>query len=358
MPSSVTKRQFLRLLSLAGASITTGALSAAHADETLAIKPIQTRKDDEDFSFLVGGPEKSALGEWATQFSSSFATSLQETAPLPVKYTTGYDGVTGANLFDTRTSPDGNTALVTSGSAFIASMAGDKRVHFDCERWIPILTGLSPSVTIARQPFHNSIPDLLKNRSMKVAVTSVIGRELPTLLGIELLKINTIPVDGFTDYPTAINALKKGDVDALQLSTHESVAQIPELLKDGLHVFFSLDNSTTYGPRFSDLYNQFRHYKTANTLFDAWNAIALASRMSVAIMLPMLTPSALVSKWKLHTSKILQDSSIINMAKQNDTTLQENPVCNDTMSKICPSIITTMALQRWLSAKSSKWSNN
>ncbi|EUK19032.1 hypothetical protein [Commensalibacter papalotli (ex Servin-Garciduenas et al. 2014)] len=354
MPLSVTKRQFFRLLSLAGAGLTTGILQA-NANETLPMTSIKTHKDD-DFSFLVGGPEKSELGSWASQLSSAFATSLQEDTPLPVHFTTGYDGVTGANLFDTRTTPDGNTAFITSGNTFIASMSGDKRVHFDCERWIPVLCSLSPSITIARQPFHNSIPDLLKNRSMKVAVSSIIGRELPTLLGIELLKINTIPVEGLTDFSTAVKALKKGDVDALQLSTPQAIAALPDLLKDGLHSFFSLDNSTTYGPRFADLYNQLHHYKTDNTLFDAWNAIALASRTNIAVMLPMLTPSALLAKWRLNTGKVIKDNAIVNLAKSEEMTLQENPVCNDTISKMCPPIITTMALQRWLSVKFQKWS--
>lgn len=354
MPLSVTKRQFFRLLSLAGASLTTGALQA-RANETMPMSSVQTHKDN-DFSFLVGGPEKSNLGVWASQFSTAFATSLKEDAPLPLHFTTGYDGVTGGNFFDTRTVPDGNTAFITSGNTFIASASGDKRVHFDCERWIPVLSSLSPSITIARQPYHSSIPDLLKNRSMKVAVSSIIGRELPTLLGIELLKINTIPIEGLTDFTTAVKALKKGDVDALQLNTPQAIAAIPDLLKDGLHSFFSLDNTTTYGPRFIDLYNQLHHYKTDNTLLDAWNAIALASRINIAIMLPMLTPSALVAKWRLNTGKVIKDEKIISLAKDEGIILQENPACVDTVAQICPSLITTMALQRWLSVKLQKWS--
>ncbi|CAI3922763.1 Tripartite-type tricarboxylate transporter [Commensalibacter communis] len=357
MPLSVTKRQFFRILSLAGASLTTTALQA-NANEVMPMGALQTSKSNNSFSFIVGGSEKSDVGEWASQFSSVFTSSLQDNAPVPLRYTSGYDGITGANLFDTRIVPDGNTALLTSGNPFIASMSGDKRVHYDCERWIPILSSLSPSITIARQPFHNSIPDLLKNRSMKVAVSSIIGKELPTLLGIELLKITTIPVEGLTDFSTAVQALKKGDVDVIQLSTPEAFAALPSLLKDGLHTFFSLDNTTTFGPKFSDLYSQLPHYKTGNTLFEAWNALALASRMNVSIMLPMLTPSALVAKWRLNTSKLLKNEQIIDLAKKNNVIFQENAACIDTISKMCPQLITTMALQRWLNAKFTKWSNN
>ncbi|MDI2113655.1 type 2 periplasmic-binding domain-containing protein [Commensalibacter nepenthis] len=357
MPLPVTKRQFFRILSLAGASLTVSALTV-NADEVMPMAPIQTPKGNNNFSFIVGGSETSNIGEWASHLSSAFTSSLQDDVPVPIRYTTGHDGITGANLFDSRIVPDGHTAFLTSGNPFIASMSGDKRVHYDFERWIPILSSLSPSITIARQPFHNSIPDLLKNRSMKVAVSSIIGKELPTLLGIELLKINTIPVEGLTDFQTAIQALKKGDIDVLQLSTPEAFAALPSLLKQGLHTFFSLDETTTYGPRFSDLYHQLPHYKTDNTLFDAWNALALASRMNVSIMLPMLTSSALVAKWRLNTSKILKDEQIITFAKNNNVTLQDNSVCIDTISKMCPPIITTMALQRWLNAKSIKWSHN
>lgn len=355
MPLPVTRRRLLELLSLSGIAATTYSLNARANELLPSANSIKEHTDVNNLSFLAGGPQNSEIGQWAAQFSSAFATSLQCSAPLPLHYTTGYDGVTACNLFDTRTSPDGNTALITPGTAFISALAGDKRVHFDYERWIPVLTSLSPSVTIAHQPFHNSIPDMLKNRSMKVGIPTLISKDLPTLLAIELLQINAIPVQGLTDYPTALQAFRNREIDALQLNSTKALANLPSLLKEGFYVFFSLDGSTTYGPSFMDLYAKSRHYRASNALFEAWQAIALASRIDLSIVLPMLSPSSLVTKWRLAASKVIQDNSIIQLAKQYNMTLQSDPACIDILTRTCPSITATLALRRWLSVKASRW---
>ncbi|MDI2090018.1 hypothetical protein [Commensalibacter oyaizuii] len=353
MPVPLTRRRLLHLLAIAGTAATYPLI--AKADELSPVDSSPNGDDINSLSLIVGSPQNSDLGRWSSRIASAFAQGFQFNDPLPLRYTTGYDGVTAANLFDTRIAPDGNTALITSGNTIIAAMAGDKRVHFDYERWIPIITTLSPSIAIARQPFHNSIPDLLKNRTMKVAVSNILGKELPTLLGISLLQINAVPVTGLTTHDMAVKALRNREVDVIQLSTAQGFADLPILLKEGFHVFFSLDNSTQYGPNFISLYNQLHHSREGNTLLEAWNALTLAARMDIAVILPMLTPSALVTKWRLCTSKVLQTPDIIQIAQQSNLTFQENPACNDTINQMSPSIITTMALRRWLTMKMSKW---
>lgn len=370
MPFSITRRNLLRILALSG--VTSRYVSNAYGEEQALSSPIPTSHDlignkphpvniqNQPTNLLVAGTENSPIGLWAKELSPSLASGFQsENDKLATQFTTGYDGVTGANLFDARYAPDDNTALLATGTVAIASLAGDKRVHFDYERWIPIFTALSPAITIARQPFHNSIPDRLRNRKLRVAVSTHRGLELPTLLGIELLKINVSPVIGLADYPSAVTALRNQQVDVIQINTAQGLEELPTLIKEGFHVFFSLDsNDKTYGPSFTDLYNNLPHNRNNIALYEAWNAIATAARLKMIMMLPMLTPSALVAKWRHVGNKILQTPEIIQFSQQHKTLLQESPTCLDTYSKLIPSFTATLALRRWLFSKIPTWQNN
>lgn len=355
MSAPVTRRHLLHFLSLAGITATTSVLPIK-ANEVLS--PVDRLKDHKNIlSLLVGGTQNSKIGQLATQLATIFSKNLQDPAILPLHFTTGYDSVTASNLFDTRTSQDGTTALITSGSAIIAALSADPRVHFDYERWIPILTSLTPTVVIARQPFHNSIPDLLKNRTMKVGVSTIISKELPTLLAVELLQINTHPVVGLTTFTAGIEALRKREIDILQIDSPEGFAELPKLLQEGFHIFFSFENNPTYGPNFSSLYTKLPHYRMGNTLFEIWQTLALAARINLAMVLPMLTPSELVTKWRFYADKLVQDSDFLPIMQQNNMFVQSNLKSITTFAQLIPSTTATLALRRWLSLKLTQWEN-
>lgn len=353
MSSSVNRRRFLQLLSLTGLT-NLACLPALHAEETLPpVDPVKSHPDN--LTLLVGGAQDSELGEWARRLAVLFAKDMQDTSPIPLHYTLGYDSVTAANRFDTRNQPDGNTALVTSGIPMIAALMADPRVHFDYERWIPIVTALSPILTLARQPFHNSIPDFLKNRSMKVGVSTLPGKELPTLLGVELLQIRAYPVTGLTTYTAGIEALRNRKIDLLQIDSAEGFAELPKLLKEGFHIFFSFDDNNQYAPSFTSLYTKMPHYRTRSTLFEMWQALAIIARINFTVVLPMLSPSPLVTKWRLNANKLFQDNDFITKLQQNNLTLENTQGTIQTFTQSIPSTTAILALRRWLALKSAQW---
>ncbi len=351
----IPRRRILQFLSIAGFSTTLYSIGVKGNEVLSTMDP--TKDNQDNYSFIVGGTKESRLGKLATNLAEIYKQNIQNSSLL-LHFTTGFDSVTASNLFDTRLTQDGGLALITSGSAIIAALSADSRVHFDYQRWIPVFCTLTPIIVIARQPFHNSIPDLLKNRSMKVGVSTLIGKELPTLLGTELLQIRTKPVIGITTFKTGIEALRNRTIDLLQIDSPEGLAELPKLLKDEFHVFFSFSNdNSVYNPVFSMLYTQLPHYRMSNTLFEIWQTLALAARMNFAFVLPMLTPSALVTKWRLNTEKLATVPNFNIIMQENNMSFQNNINSIKIFSQLTPSITATLALRRWLSLKIPQWEN-
>ncbi|CEF39767.1 hypothetical protein ASN_336 [Acetobacter senegalensis] len=74
---------------------------------------------------IVAGVAESQCGQWASLLAPILADELQYSSAFPLTTTTGWDGVTGANLFDTQqeqaTPPAG---LMVPGTAILAALAG------------------------------------------------------------------------------------------------------------------------------------------------------------------------------------------------------------------------------------------
>lgn len=349
----VSRRRLLQFLSITGASTSVPFLSLKANEVLSTVDPI--KEDKSDFSLIVGGTKASRIGQLADTIATLFKQNIENNPSLSLQFTTGFDSVTASNLFDTRITQDGSIALMTSGSAIIAALATDPRVHFDYQRWIPVFSALTPITVISRQPFHNSIPDLLKNRSMKVGVSTLVGKELPTLLGIELLQISTKPVIGITNIATGIDALRNRTIDILQIDSPEGFAELPKLLTEGFHVFFTFGKDSSNYPSFSNLYTKLPHYRTGNTLFEIWQTLALAARINFTVVLPMLTPSAQVTKWRLNCEKIINNPDFLPIMQKNNLTVQNNLDSIELFSKLIPSPTAALALRRWLSLKISQW---
>ena len=111
MPFSITRRNLLHILALSG--VTSRYVSNAYGEEQTLSSPIPTSHDlignkphpvniqNQPTNLLVAGTENSPIGLWAKELSPSLASGFQsENDKLATQFTTGYDGVTGANLFD------------------------------------------------------------------------------------------------------------------------------------------------------------------------------------------------------------------------------------------------------------------
>ncbi len=88
-------------------------------------------------TLLVAGPESGATDRWAALLGPALGRGLPPGTQVHTEAVGGPDGVTGANQFEARTTPDGTTALLLPGSAALAWLVGDPRARFDAAHWMP-----------------------------------------------------------------------------------------------------------------------------------------------------------------------------------------------------------------------------
>ena len=146
----------------------------------------------EGAELLVGGPASGRTAEWGRLLAPLLEQGLPLTAPLRQDPVGGADGVTAANQFEARTTPDGATALLLPGSAALLWLVGDPRAKFDVAHWVPGLAGIGSGVIASRLPLGR----LAAGTPVRFAASTPNGPELPGLLAIELLGLRLVPVFG------------------------------------------------------------------------------------------------------------------------------------------------------------------
>src|SRR5208337_4586379 len=167
-PLGVTRRRLLA--SAAGA----GLLPRAAAADTAAPPRL-----------MVAGPDGCPLDGWAAALAPALARGLAPRAQLRIVSLGGVDGVTGANQFEARVAPDGETARLVVGRVDPASWT---RTH-----------------------------------NLRVAGAGPAGLALAMMLGLELLGVSFTPVFGFTS-SDARTALASGRAQVVLLAG----ANVPE----------------------------------------------------------------------------------------------------------------------------------
>src|SRR6266568_3931148 len=151
---------------------------------------------------LVAGPEHGRLGRWADAIGPALAQALPPNTVVRGESAGGADGVTGANQFETRVAPDGATVLLLPGAAGMAWLVGDPRARYDAAHWLPVMAGITAGVVASRVPASALAP----GAKLRVAASTPIGHELPALLGIDLLGLQSVPVFGLQEPEAALAA--------------------------------------------------------------------------------------------------------------------------------------------------------
>ncbi len=105
---------------------------------------------------LVAGPAGGRLTAWSAALGPRLLHGLPPGSRLSGEPVGGADGVTGANRFEAQFDPEGTRLMLLPGSAALAWLAGDPRVHFDAARWLPLLCGVSTGVLACRRPLEAS----------------------------------------------------------------------------------------------------------------------------------------------------------------------------------------------------------
>ncbi len=216
----------------------------------------------------------------------------------------GADGVTGANQFEARVAPDGQTVLLLPGEAALAWLVGDPRARFDAARWVPVLWGLTPAIVVSRVPLA-ALPAGVK---LRIAAGDVVGPDLAALLALELLGIEAVPVCNLRDEAATRAAFDARAVDAVFLRGERAARAVAEMAAGGAAPLFSIGLSDDAGgfqrdPIFAEVPTaaelmRVRGATPNPVLVAAWRVSAAAARTDFSIVLPQLAPAATVSLWR------------------------------------------------------------
>lgn len=263
-------------------------------------------------TMLIGGPADGAAFAFASLAAPLIAPALfaggrpgeaQSAGRITLQPTGGADGVTAANAFDARATQDGTTALMVPGSAALAWLAGDPRVHFDAGLWVPVFAATAPAVLVGKAP-------LARGAALSLGASSPAGRELPALLALELMRIRVDAQFDIRVPEEAEAALRQGRVDAIVLSGRAVPERLQTLERDGFKPLFAIggvtdatgqvarDPGLPHVATFDELFAQILGHAPAGVLLPAYRAAAAATRLDAALVLPQLASGSLVARWR------------------------------------------------------------
>jgi len=347
-------------------------LSALAASNLAAICPARAWEDDERAEgssslidspkLIVGGGPDSLPGQVAPILAAALARGLATPSPIATHYDLGRDGVTAANLFDT-VSPeaDGGTTILAPGAALIASLSGDGRVHFDFSRWAALIMARRPVVTIARAELHRTIRSrlsgLFHDRPVRLAVSHATGVELTSLLGLSLLGLHPLPVPGYGTKEAALDALKNGQVDAVQLTPgpdddlSADIASAPQGIKP---IFYS--GPVIPGvPDFEATYQMARGHAPSGALYQSWLSVANAAASALVLALPMLTPPLAVARWRHAAQEAVVDPTLKKWNDAQHLTITAGADAAPLLNQLEPDLTALLALRRWINNNQPRW---
>ena len=305
---------------------------------------------------FVAGPSDGSLNHWADALLPALEQSLPpETAIRRVEIGTA-DGVTGANQFEVRGAPDGQTVLLTPGMAPLAWMVGDPRAQFDVAHWVPVMAGACPAIVVGR-------PTVLDpSGRARVAAASPASFDLSALLGLHLLRANVEPVFGLLDPGAARSAFAQGVVDAVLVRGHNVPEQVSALKSSGAQPLFTLGALDDDGyfvrdptfpalPHFAELLAMRTATKPHGPLFDAWCAIAAAVRLDFGLVLPQLTPAAMVALWRRAGSDAAGALGVQATAAVMSVRPLAGPMATTSTAALAASAPALRELRGWLAAR-------
>lgn len=304
MPASLPSPDRRRLLTLlAGLPLLEGSDSAFAEVPFGRAPPLANRPFPSGTQILVGGPQGGAMDRWARLLRLQLGPAISPGHSMEVKATGGPDGVTGANEFEARTPPDGRSVLLVPGEAALEWLVGDPRTHFDVGHWVTVMAAVTPAVVVGR------VAAFASAGIVRLAAAHPAGHALPAVLGIELLGSRAQLMPAAVENGTIEAAFARNAVDAVLLRGHEVPAQVAALVRPGIRPIFSLGSRNELGalirspefphtPTLPELYTRHRGIAMQEHIYQAWSAAAAACQLEFGLVLPALTPPAMVALWR------------------------------------------------------------
>lgn len=287
---------------------------------------------------MVAGPVGGRIDRWAELLSRKIGQNLPSHAALTIKNIGGLDGVTGANQFEVRGEPDGSVAMLVPGSAALSWLVGDPRARFDPGRWVPLWAGAGSAVLMSRVP-------LVPGRPLRVAADGPAGPELPVFLALDLLGIDGKPVGASA--PDAV-LLRGGDVTAA-MRTASSSGMSPVMTLGVV----GADGSISRNALFPNVPTAFELIgpRGQHPLAAALRTAALVVQLEAGLVLPQLTPAALVAVWRTACTPLLSDAELIAEAARLGTRMVSPAAAPEYTSRLAGDQSVLLALRKWLATR-------
>ena len=356
---SLERRRVLRALAalpLAGPASELLAAPPQAAPTLTATPALGGTPFPEGATILIAGPEAGAMAHWSQAMHSALAEALAPGIALHQTTAGGADGVTGANQFDTRVAPDGRTVLLTPGEAVLAWLVGDPRAKFDVNNWVPVAACVTPGVVMGHRAALTSAGPV------HIAAAHPAGHDLPATLAVELLGGRAELVGGLTDDTTLATALAHHAVDAVLLHGHNVQDRAATLAGSSAQPLFSLGMLDDEGhatrcavfpeiPTFAELYAQLRHTQPSGPAYAAWQAAAAAVQLEFALVLPQLTPAAMVALWRRAGVEAAGALDVQSLAQALGVRPVSGPIATATTAAAAADTPALLALRKWLAAR-------
>jgi hypothetical protein len=283
-------------------SLLTGLPILGRAGGALAMAAVAAPAFSDFVTILVAGPDGGILERWSRVIQPALTQSLPPETPIHRVTAGAADGVTGANQFEARSAPDGETILLVPGEAAITWLVGDPRAQYDVARWVSVMAVVTPGLVVARPGATGA------DRKPRFATSGPAGVDLPAVLGLELLgsRVELLPALAEGSESAAFAG---GSIDAVFLRGHKVAEQAAALAGLGAVPVFSLGaldpaGKLTRCPAFPTVPTLLERYATTRgqapvgPLCTAWCAAAVASQIECGLVLPQLTPAAMVALWR------------------------------------------------------------
>ncbi|MDE2516832.1 MAG: hypothetical protein KGL12_12455, partial [Rhodospirillales bacterium] len=322
---------------------------------------------------IVAGPEGGTLVHWAAALVPAMQGALPPGTRLTIETLGAADGVTGANRFGARAAPDGLSLLLAPGEAVIDWLVGESRIQFDAGHWVGVLAGMTPAVVMGRAgtdglalpampPGHPAKPG---PRALRVAAGAPNSPDLALEIALSLLGIAMVPVFGIQGPEAQRAAFAAGQVDVVLLRGHQVPAQVTALRAAGAVPSFSLGAIDAQGravpdpdfPSLADfpaLYTQRMGHAPVGPLFDAWIAMALAARLEFAMVLPQLTPAALVALWRRAGAQAAGALPVQARAEPLGVRILGEVAGTTAIARLSPDATALLALRGWLARQEAR----
>lgn len=240
---------------------------------------------------LVAGPSRCATAVWADLILPALAQALPSGTRLGSEGIGGLDGVTAANQFQVRASPDGGMALLLPGSAVLAWLVGDPRARFNAARWVTALAGTTPALVASRLPLAR----LSAGQVVRVSGNPA-GPALAALLALELAGAlpQAVPV-GTSAADVDVQVLHGREMDRqIEAASQAGFKPVLTLRERGSAVLPACHPDYSEIPASCDWLAARQH----QSLSAALDAVIVAIRLDTALVLPPLTSAGMVALWR------------------------------------------------------------